>query len=128
MEEQNKLDKTIGTKESSKLQAGSFTVKAVSVEPVSKKTGEPVGDKVVLSIEHPDAQELVALSSVAYLKNRTVKQSALWYNEDADGKIPKSSALAEAMNFYKVSSIRQFEGKVLGVEVDNQGYLCIKAY
>jgi hypothetical protein len=124
----DKLDKTIGTKESVKLQAGSFLVRAASVEVVKKKTGELVGDKVVLSIQHPDAQDLVGLSSVLYLKNKSVKQSALWYQEDSDGNIPKSSALAECMKFYKVSTIKQFEGKSINVEVDDKGYLAIKAY
>jgi len=124
----DKLDKPIGTKESVKLQAGSFLVKAVAVETVKKKTGDVVGDKVVVSIQHPDAQEFVGLSSVLYLKNRSVKQSAMWYQEDSDGNIPKSSALAEAMRYYKLTSVRQFEGKVVNVEVDDNGYLAIKAY
>ena len=124
----DKLDKTIGTKESVKLQAGSFAIEAVSVEPVKKKTGEPVGEKVVLSIKHPDAQDLVALSSAAYLKNKSVKQSALWYQEDQEHNIPKNSALAEVMKFYKVESLRQFQGKVVQTEIDDKGYLCIKAY
>ena len=124
----DKLDKTIGTKDGIKLQAGSFLVKAVSVEIVKKKTGEAVGEKVVLSIQHPDAQDLVALSSVAYLKNKAIKQSALWYNEDDEENILKNSALAETMRYYKVTSIKQFTGKVINVEVDERGYLCIKAY
>ena len=124
----DKLDKIIGTKESVKLQDGSFTVKSVSVETVKKKTGESVGEKVVISIEHPDSKDLVALSSVLYLKNKSVKQSALWYQEDTEGNIPKSSALAEFMRYYKVTSIRQFEGKVINTEIDDKGYLAIKAY
>lgn len=125
---QEKLDKQIGNKESVKLQAGSYMVKAVSIEAVKKKTGELVGDKLILSIQHPDAQDLVALSSVAYLKNRQLTQSAMWYQEDVDGNIPKNSALAETMRFYKVTSPRQFESKVINVEVDAKGYLCVKAY
>lgn len=128
MDTKDKLDKTIGTKESVKLQAGSFLVKTVSIETVKKKTGELVGEKVTLSIQHPDSQDLIALSSVAYLKNKTVKQSALWYQEDPDGNIPKSSALAATMNFYKVETVRQFEGKAIETEIDDNGYLCIKAY
>lgn len=124
----DKLDKTIGTKENVKLQDGSFTVKSVSVEVVKKKTGEPVGEKVVISIEHPDSQDLVALSSALYLKNKSVKQSALWYQEDSEGNIPKNSALAEVMRYYKVSTIRQFVGKVINTELDDKGYLAIKAY
>ena len=125
---QDKLDKTIGTKDGIKLQAGSFLVKAVSIDSVKKKTGEAVGEKVVISIQHPDAQDLVALSSVAYLKNKAIKQSALWYNEDDEENILKNSALAETMRYYKVTSIKQFTGKVINVEVDERGYLCIKAY
>ncbi len=128
MDSQDKLDKKIGTKESVKLKAGSFLVMAVSIEPVKKKTGELVGDKVVLSIKHTDSQDLVALSSATYLKNKSVKQSALWYQEDDDGNIPKSSTLAEVMRFYKIDSIRQFEGKTIITEIDDNGYLCIKAY
>ena len=124
----DKLDKTIGTKENVKLQDGSFTVKSVSVEVVKKKTGEPVGEKVVISIEHPDSQDLVALSSALYLKNKSVKQSALWYQEDSEGNIPKNSALAEVMRYYKVSTIRQFQGKNIQTELDDKGYLAIKAY
>ena len=53
----------------------------------------------MLLIQHPDAQDLVALSSVAYLKNKAIKQSALWYNEDEEGNIVKNSAHAETMKF-----------------------------
>lgn len=128
VEQQDKLDKPIGTKETVKLQSGSFLVKTASVEVVKKKTGESVGEKVVLSIEHPDSQDLVALSSVLYLQNKTVKQSAMWYQEDLDGNIPKNSALASAMRYYKVTSVRAFAGKTITTEVDDKGYLAIKAY
>ena len=123
-----KLEKPIGTKESVKLSAGLFVVKAVSIETVKRKTGEIVGDKVVLSIQHPDAQDFVALSSVAYLKDKSVKQSALWYMEDSEGNIPKNSAVAEVMRFYKKNKLREFEGTAINIEVDDKGYLCIKAY
>ena len=128
MNTQDKLDKPIGTKESVKYQAGSFILKATSVEEVKNKKGDLVGEKTILLIQHPDAQDLVALSSVAYLKNKAIKQSALWYNEDEEGNIVKNSALAETMKFYKVASIKQFTGKVINVELDDRGYLCIKAY
>lgn len=124
----DKLDKMIGTKETAKLQAGSYLVRAVSVETVKKKTGEPVGDKVVLSIMHPDSEDLVGLSSATYLKDKAVKQSALWYQEDVEGNIPKSSALAEVMRFYKVQTLRQFENKSVETQLDDKGYLTIKAY
>ena len=124
----DKLDKTIGTKESIKLHPGSVIVQSVSVENVKKKTGELVGDKVVLSVSHPDSEDLVALSSAMYLKNKAVKQSALWYQEDSDGLIPKQSTLAEVMRFYKVESLKGFMGKVLQTELDDKGYLIIKAY
>lgn len=124
----DKLNKTIGTKESVKLTAGSAVVQSVAVEQVKKKTGELVGEKVVLSISHPDAEDLVALSSAMYLKNKAVKQSALWYQEDSEGLIPKSSALAEVMRFYKVDTLNKFTGKVITTEIDDKGYLTIKAY
>ena len=124
----DKLDKSIGTRESVKLQPTAVTVKSVAVETVKKKTGELVGDKVVLSVVHPDSQDLIGLSSALYLKNKVVKQSALWYQEDDDGSIVKSSALADVMRYYRVTSLRQFEGKLLNTEIDEKGYLTIKAY
>lgn len=128
MESQDKLEKQIGTKETVKLQPGSFAVVSVAVENVKKKTGEAVGEKVVLSIKHPDAQDLVALSSTLYLKNRSVKQSALWYQEDSDKNIPKNSALAETMRFYKVSTLKGFKDMTIMTELDDKGYLAVKAY
>ena len=128
MDKQDKLDKPIGTKESIKLQPGSFSVVSVVIEPVKKKSGEQVGEKVVLSVKHPDSQDLIALSSVLYLKNKSVKQSALWFQEDEDGNIPKNSALAECLRFYKVAAIRQLGGKSVNTELDDAGYLAIKAY
>lgn len=124
----DKLEKKVGTRESVKLTAGSVIVKAVAVEPVKKKTGELVGDKVVLSVSHPDSQDLVGLSSALYLKNKAVKQSALWYQEDEDGNIVKNSTLAEVMKFYKCQALKEFMGKTLTTEVDEKGYLTIKAY
>lgn len=130
MDTQDKLDKPIGTKDSVRLQPGTFVVKAVTIEPVKKKTtGEHVGDKVVFSIEHPEAESgLVALSACNYRRDMNIKSSALWYNEDGDGNIPKNSALAELMKFYKITSLRQLIGKQITVELDTKGYLCIKAY
>ena len=124
----DKLDKPIGTRESVKLPAKAVIVKAASIEQVKKKTGEVVGEKTVLSVLHPDAEDLVALSSVLYLKNKAVKQSALWYMEDADQNISKSSALAETMRFYKVMKIKDFVGISINTELDDKGYLTIKAY
>lgn len=125
---EDKLDKKIGTKESIKLQPGSFLVKMATIQPVKRKSGEAVGEKVVLAIQHPDSQEHVDLSSAIYLKNKSLKQSALWYQEDQDKNIPKSSTLAAVMRHYKVDTVRQFEGKVVETELDENGYLCIKAY
>lgn len=124
----DKLDKAVGTIESAKLSPGTAIVTFVAIEQVKRKTGELVGDKVVLSVNHPDAPDLVALSSALYLKNKAVKQSALWYQEDKEGNLAKSSALAEVMKFYKVTSLRGFEGKTITTELDEKGYLAIKAY
>jgi hypothetical protein len=124
----NELEKPIGTIESSKLNPNTCIVQSVAVEGVTKKTGEAVGRKVKLTVTHPESQEPLDLSSVQYLKNKAVKQSALWYNEDKEGNIAKNSALAEAMRYYKVATLKQFEGKAIEAIVDEKGYLTIKAY
>lgn len=124
----DKLDKPIGTKESIKLAAVPIVVKTAAVENVKKKTGETVGEKVVLSCKHPDSEDLIAVSNVLYLKAKSVKQSALWYNEDTEGNIAKNSALAETMRYYKITAIKQFAGLTLSTELDDKQYLAIKAY
>lgn len=124
----DKLDKPIGTKQSSALSPIPVQVVSVAVEPVKKKSGEVVGDKVVLSVAHAEADDLVALSSVQYLNKKSIKQAALWYSEDSDGNIAKNSALASAMQFYKCNTIRDFTEKILSTELDDNGYLIIRAY
>jgi len=124
MENQEKLDKKIGTKEQEKLKPATVKIEKVKIEEVEKAKSE----KVVCSVKHPDKEELIDVSAVKYEKNGKLVSVGLWYNEDADKLIAKSSALAVLLNFAKVETIRELEGKEILTTEDEKGYLVFKAY
>lgn len=124
MEDQEKLSKKIGTKEPKKLKPENVKIERVRIEKIEKAKGE----KVVCSVKHPDREEMIDVSSVKFEKNKKLVSSGLWYNEDEDGLIAKSSALAILMNSIKAETIKELEGKEIRTVEDEQGYLCFKAY
>lgn len=133
---EDKLNKGIGTKEAEKLQAKPVEVLSVRIEEPKKKdgseikmkTGDKISDKVILGCKHPDKEEVIFLSGVRYEKDNSIKTSALWYNEDEEGLIRKTSALAICMKFFNVTTLMGFTGKTINTTLDERGYLVIKAY
>lgn len=123
METQDKLNTTIGDKEPEKMKAEDVVITKVEIENVAK-----FGDKVVFTCQHPSREEPLKLSKVKYVKSNKIETSGTWYKEDEDGKIFKVSALAILMNFYQVSSLKDFVNKVFKTELEDSGYLVIKAY
>ena len=95
---------------------------------IKKKDGTIVGDKVIFMCQHPDKVQLIELGKIKYEKNGKLDVSALWFRQDADGKIPYKSALANLMRFYNIKNIQEFDLKKLETVMDDEGYLCIKAY
>ena len=124
MEDQEKLNKKIGTKEQEKLEPANVKIEKVRIEPVEKAKSE----KVVCSVKHPNKEELIEISAVKYEKAGKLVSIGLWYNEDSDKLIAKSSALAILLNFLKVETIKELEGKEVMTTLDDKGYLVIKAY
>ena len=125
METQAELENTIGTKEKEmkRLEPKKVKIVKVSVEPVGKEKNK----KVVCQVEHPDADQLIAISSVAYLKDKSVKNTGLWYNLDEDGKLQKGSALVIFLQSTNAEKIIELEGREVETELDGN-YLCFKAY
>ena len=129
MENNNELEKPIGTKEQPKLAAGSVTVKTVEIKPAKEGSKAKI---VKFGCKHPDKEELIILSNVLIKsiqgQNISIKKDALWHNLDDEGNIRKNSVLAEVMRFYKKSTLNEFKESVLTTEQDVSGYLAIKAY
>ena len=125
----DELNKKVGTKEPTKLSAGSVIVNSVSVEPPKEGSKAKV---VVFSCKHPDKAELIRLSAINLKKVKdnsiTIKKETLWYNLDDEGNIRKGSAVANVLNFYKLETLKAFENKAIETEADASGYLVIKAY
>lgn len=125
----DELDKPIGTKEATKLSAGSVIVKQVSIEPPKEGSKAKL---VVLHCLHPDREELIRMSAIKIKKvqgnNETIKKETLWYNLDDDGNIRKGSSVALLLSAYNKPTLRALENSSVNTELDATGYLTIKAY
>ena len=122
------LDTPIGTKEQVRYSAQPVIVKNVEIVMVKRTDGKEVSEKVILEVNHPETDESVSISSVVYIKDKKIKQSALWFSLDESGEIKKWSALALLMGFYKIKTPKDFIGQTLETELDTRGYLVIKGY
>ena len=124
MEEQELLNKSIGTKENIKLKPEK--VKIVKVEVV--KVGDKGSTKVVCNIKHSAKEELVKVSEVKFESKGKLDIVGLWGNLDEDKQIRKGSALAVLMSFLNCKTPKEMEGKEIQTVEDELGYLCFKAY
>ena len=123
MENQAELQIGLGTEEPSKasLKPAKVKIVSVSIEPTSK------AKKVVFVVKHPEKEETIKLSSVAYLDGREVKVVGTWLNLDSKGLIQKGSGLFVLLSKLGVSNIQEAVGKDIDTELDDK-YLCFKAY
>lgn len=126
--QEDRLKKPVGDIEVEKLEAKKITVLSVTIETQKKKTGEVVGEMAHFKCKHPDKDDPIDVSKVQYLKNKKVTESGLWYGEDKEGNIQKGSALAQVINHYKAKDLESFVGQELETELNESGYLSIKAY
>ena len=123
MEEQDKLEMGVGTKEAVKLEVA--PVKVMNV--IIKKVGENM-EKAVLIVKHPAQEDCIEISSAKYEKDNQIKVTGLWFKQDSDGKLQKGSALATMVSFYKVENLKALIGKELNTTTNDKKYLMIKAY
>lgn len=126
MENQERLDKEIGTKEIEKLKPEK--VKIEKVEVITVGEGKKKADKVTCYCTHPAQEDPIKISSVEYLKGKNVVTMGIWYKEDAEGKLQKGSVLTSFLDFVGAKTIRDLEGKEIMTTEDDKGYLCFKAY
>lgn len=127
MEEQTELEIGVGTIEMEKgKRLEPKKVKIVKVE--VQEVGEKKNKKVVCEVNHPDAEETISISSVAYIKDKKVTNSGLWFNLDKEEKIQKGSALAIFLGKTSSETMKQLEDKEVETELDGNNYLCFKAY
>lgn len=125
----SRLDKPVGTIEIQKLKANFVDVLSVQIKPQTKKDDDKViGEVVHVQVKHPDADNPVNLTKCVYIKNKAIKESGLWYNEDKEGNIQKGSALAQVLAKANVTKLKDLVGLKLPTEPGDSGYLCLKAY
>jgi len=125
METQKELETEIGTTESERTTLDAKKVKIVKVEIVDVEKAK--GRKVQCEVKHPDKEETIKISSVAYLQEKKVVNRGLWYNLDKENKIQKGSALAVFLTKTNSKNIKELEGKEIETELENN-FLCFKAY
>ena len=124
VEEQNELKLEIGTEEATSLKPANVKIENVEIKPF----GEKKSNKVVCYAKHPDKDDLIQISEVKYENKGKLEVAGLWINKDSKGKIRKGSALATFLNSQKVKTIEGLKGKEVGTVLDENGYLCFKAY
>lgn len=123
------IELELGNKENIRaaLEAKEIEVIDITSEEQSLKDGSK---KPIISLlcKHPDAEKLIELRKVRYLKNNTLVIEGLWITKDTEGKIAKQSALGKLMEFYKVNKLSELANKKLKTSINQENYLVIKAY
>ena len=122
---QTELDREIGTIEPEKKDA--LEPKAVKIVKVSLRDTKK-GKILNCESKHPDKDENINISSAAVLRDKQVVTSGLWYTLDKDENIQKGSALAKFMQKLGAKTLRELEGKETDTELDEEKWLCFKAY
>ncbi len=125
-EQQEKLEKEIGTKEIITLQPTKVKVMEIGLTPL--KFGTKTNEKVVFSVKHPEREELINISSAKVLQKDKVKTSGIWFTTDEDGNIQKGSILSEILNFVHANKLSEMKEQEYETALDENGYLCFKFY
>lgn len=130
---QEELLLTIGSSEAKKqLEAKAVVIKAVNIEEVGTKKAK----KVVCQCLHPDAEDLIKISAVKLERQKgKLEVIGLWLNkvkeqtpEGEKERIQKGSALADFLAHKKAPTIFALIGQSCDTILDENGYLCFKAY
>lgn len=125
MEEQIELTKEIGTAEPEKKE----TLEPKKVKIVSTSIRDTKKGKILnCECNHPDREDNINISSLAYLRDKKVITGGLWITLDKDEKIQKNSGLAIFMNRLEAKIPKELEGKDAETELDDKGWLCFRSY
>lgn len=129
MEQQDILNKKIGSRELPKLEAKEIEVQGLRVDEKSKGD-KKIGDILVLICKHPDKNDLIEFTKIKVLREDKAKVIGLWVSTDADGNIQKGSVLDTLLDIVKVETPSDLVGKKLPTirQSDDSPYLCIKGY
>lgn len=123
MDTQAELKIGIGKIEYEKISLKPAKVKIVGVKVEDTKKAK----KVVYEVKHPDRDETIHISSVAYLVDRAIKVSGTWFNLDKAGQLQKGSSNVVLLNKVGATTLEETVGKEVDTELDGN-YLCFKAY
>jgi len=116
----------IGTIEPEKQKLMPAKVKIVNYE--IKAIEKARADKAIFEVKHPDKEETIHISAVAYLESKQVTTAGTWLNLDKENKIYKGSALAVLLKKLEAKNLDETKGKECDTEMDDNSYLCFKAY
>jgi len=127
MNEQTKLGQIeIGTIENENIKLSPAKVKIVSYE--IKAIEKAKADKAIFEVKHPEKEETIHISAVAYLDGKQVTNSGTWVNLDKEGKIYKGSALAVLLSKTGAKNLDEIKDKEIETELDDNGYLIFRCY
>ena len=115
METHEELQKEVGTKEPQNKTLEPKKVKIVEVNIV--EVGEKKNKKVNCFVQHPDSEKGITISSAAYLRDKKIVTTGLWYNLDSEENIQKGSAVAIFLNYTSSKNLKELEGKEVETEL-----------
>ncbi len=122
---------SIGTAEPTtgkKLEAKDVVVAEIVVKQVKGIAGKPDWESLLVSVKHPDKQELISVSKAKVEKDGNLKVVSLSLDKDQTGQIAKWSSLALVLKHYGCNKVSELKGKTVKTIADQNGYLAIKAY
>ena len=125
MNEQTELNKGVGTLDLEKKEV--LNPKEVKIVKVSLRDTRK-GKIISCEAKHPDKEENINISSVAYLRDKQIINGGLWYSLDKEENIQKGCALAIFLNSLGAKTLKELEGKEVPTELDDKEWLCFKAY
>ncbi len=130
MEKENvELDKCGIGEDKPQVAAKKVVIEDYNIEMVKNQSGKEVGDKLTLSVKHPDIDDRkIEISGIRYEVNEKIKSSGLWVKLDEDNKLPFRSAVAHLLRFLNKSNITDLKGEQVDTVPDDNGYLVVKAY
>jgi len=124
VETNEELKIPVGTEEAVKLKPAIVKVSKVEI----RELGEKKSKKIVFSVVHKDAQDLIQISGVKFERKGKLERAGTWLNLDSKGLIRKGSALAVLLQNQNSKTPEDLIGKEIPTVEDENGYLVFKAY